>query len=155
MKQDKKFSKELEKYKKQAEKYLAGWQRTQADFENFKKAQIKFAADFKKLAERNLILKLLPILDNFNLALKHLPKDSGKNEWIQGILQINDQLGELLKESNVGEIAVKKGDKFNPEFHEAVRVVKGKKKDAITKVLQKGYIFNDKLLRPTKVEVEN
>lgn len=144
---------QVEKFKKQSDEYLNGWKRAQADFENFKKNQTKLMTDFKKFTEENLILKLLPISDNFNLALKHAPKDFNKSEWVQGILQIKNQLEELLKESGIQEIVVKKGDKFNPEFNQAIRAVKGKEKDIIIKVLQKGYTLNDKLLRPTKVEV--
>lgn len=152
-KDSQKLKKELKNLKRQAEEYLAGWKRAQADFENFKKTQEKVFTDFKNFTRKDLILQLLPILDSFNLALKHIPKDLTKNEWTQGILQIKNQLGELFKANGVQEIIVKKGDKFNPELHEAVRAVKGKQKDIIVKILQKGYTFNDKLLRPTRVEV--
>jgi len=145
--------KQLEVLKRQAEEYLNGWKRAQADFENYKKAQEKVMVDFKKFTQEDLILKLLPILDSFNLALKYVPKDFSKNEWMQGILQIKNQLEELLKVNNVREIFVKKGDKFNPELHEAVKVIKGNGKNTAVKVLQKGYTFNGKLLRPAKVEV--
>ncbi len=149
----KKPQKDLEKFKKQSEEHLNGWKRTQADFENYKKEEIKRTGELKEYIQKDFILQILPILDNFDLALKHTPKDLAENEWVKGTIQIKNQLGELLKQNAVSEITTKKGDKFNPELHEAVRAVKGKEKDVIMKVLQKGYLFNEKLLRPTKVEV--
>lgn len=152
-KQMQRLQKQVEKIKKQSEEHLNGWKRAQADFENYKKEEIKRIGKFKEYIQRDFILQILPILDNFDLALKHTPKDLAENEWVKGIIQIKNQLGELLKQNGVLQILTKKGDEFNPELHEAVRAVKSKEKDVIVKVLQKGYLFNEKLLRPTKVEV--
>lgn len=146
----KKTPKDLEKLKKQAEEYLAGWQRARADLINYKKRQEKEAIEFKKYVRQEMILELLPILDSFQLALEQAPKDS---QWIKGIFQIKNQLEDLLKNRGVEEIKAM-GEKFNPELHEAIEKVEGKGKEGqVVEEVQKGYLLNGRVIRPSKVKV--
>jgi len=89
---------DFEKCKKQAEEYLAGWKRAKADLINYKKRQEEVVQEFIKFASQDLILELLPMLDNFRLAAKHLPKELENSEWVKGVFQIKNQLENLLKE---------------------------------------------------------
>lgn len=145
--------KELEDCQKQRDEYLAGWQRSKADFINHKKEEIERIGDIMKYAEEEMVLKMIPILDNFNLVENNLSKEEKENSNIKGILQIKYQIQELLKNSGVEEINTNE-EKFNPNFHEAVETVESEKESGIIlEELQKGYLMNGKLIRPSKVKV--
>lgn len=148
------LKKELEKYKKQSEEYLNGWQRTKADFENYKKRQAKIFGELDQMANQNLILEILPILDAFKSAGQHLPKELKNSEWTEGILQIKNQLESLLKEKGLEEIN-SVGEIFNPNLHEVVekKEMKDKKENEIIEEIQKGYLLNKQVIRAAKVKI--
>ena len=150
----KESKKELEKYKKQAEEYLNGWQRTKADFENYKKRQAKLFGELEQMANQNLILKILPTLDAFKSAGQHLPKELKNSEWAKGVLQIKNQLESLLNEKGLEEIK-SVGEIFNPNLHEAVekKEMKDKKENEIVEEIQKGYLLNKQVIRTAKVKI--
>ena len=68
----------------------------------------------------DVIEQILPVVDNFEASLAHVPEESKENKWVEGIVYIKKQLEDVLKNNDIEEIAVKAGDKFNPEIHEAV-----------------------------------
>ncbi len=107
--------------KNELENSLDNWKRTQADFENYKKDQVKAMEEFRKFARLNLVMQILPVLDNFNASLEHVPEDQKDNGWVIGINYIKKQLEDILKNNGLEEIEVRIGDKFNPEFHEAIK----------------------------------
>lgn len=152
--EEKDLKKELEKYKKQSEEYLNGWQRTKADFENYKKRQAKIFSELDQMANQNLILEILPILDAFKSAGQHLPEELKNSEWAKGILQIKSQLESLLKENGLEGIK-SVGEIFNPNLHEAVEKVelKNKKENEIIEEIQKGYLLNKQRIRTAKVKI--
>ena len=117
--------------------------------ENYKKDQAKGREEFAKFAKMDVILQILPVLDNFDASLSHVPEKEKDSAWVAGITHIQRQIEDVLKNNNVEEIEVKIGDKFNPEIHEAV-AGKGEK---VKKVLQKGYRLNGRVLRAARVEV--
>lgn len=137
---------------KETEKYLDSWKRCQADFENYKKERVKGREEFLKFAKMDVILQILPVLDNFEASLSHVPEKEEDSSWVAGITHIKRQIGDVLRNSGVLEIAVKIGDKFNPEIHEAVGG--DGKKQTIKKVVQKGYWINGRVMRAVKVEVD-
>lgn len=154
----KNVNKELDKLKKQSEEYLNGWKRAQADYQNLKKQIASQQIDFVKFANENLILELIPVLDNFESAYNALPKDLEKNTWAQGIKFIKKQLEDVLAKNNVKPVNCLNKE-FNPKFHEAVNFSKEKDKEKkekliICKELCKGYELNGKIIRPAKVEVK-
>jgi molecular chaperone GrpE len=144
----------LEKCEKQKEEYLAGWQRARADFLNYKKEEMERISGLVLYAHEEMILKILPILDNFSLVEKKLPSDLKNNSNMEGVLQIKNQFQELLKNYGVEEMKVL-GEKFNPNFHEAVEEVeiKDKEKGIIVEEIQKGYLIQGKVLRAARVKV--
>ena len=146
--------KELEKYKKQAEEYLNGWQRTKADFENYKKRQAKIFNELEQMASQNLILEILPILDAFKSAGRHLPEELKNSEWAKGVLQIKNQLENLLQENGLEEIK-SIGEIFDPNLHEVIEKVKmkNKKENEIIEEIQKGYLLNKQIIRTAKVKI--
>ncbi len=150
----KRKSKEIKELKKKAEEHLAGWKRAQADYQNLKKRLASDQNNYIKSANEELLLQILPVLDNFQSAYDALPKELTDNSWVKGIKYIKAQLEDVLKKNNIEEIKAL-NEKFNPEFHEAINQQKNKsKKIMIKKVNLKGYLLNNKVIRPSKVEVK-
>ena len=144
----------LKNCQKEREEFLAGWQRARADFLNYKKEEAERIKGILKYANEDLILKILPILDDFEKAEKETPDNLKNNEYFKGVLQIKDRLKDFLKGQGVKEIE-SLDKKFDPNFHEVIEEVevKDKKSGTIIEETQKGYILEDKLLRPAKVRV--
>jgi molecular chaperone GrpE len=148
------LKKELEKCQKEKADFLAGWQRARADFLNYKKEEIERIEEILKYANEELILKFLPILDNFYLVEKKIPENLKKEENVKGILQLKNQFLDFLKKQGVQELKTI-GKKFDPNFHEATEMVEAKNVESgiILEETQKGYLLHGKVLRPAKVKV--
>jgi molecular chaperone GrpE len=143
----------LAEVKEKAEANLAGWQRAQADFINYKKRAEQEKQDLSKFANSVLILNLLPVLDDFERAFSSIPPKVGKMSWLDGIKLIERKLWAVLQAQGVSPIKAL-GEPFDPQFHEAVRQDKGKEGIVIEEV-QKGYMLEDRVIRPTMVVVGN
>jgi molecular chaperone GrpE len=143
----------LAEVKAKAEANLAGWQRAQADFINYKKRSEQEKQDLSKFANSVLILNLLPVLDDFERAFSSLPPKMGKLSWLDGIKLIERKLWAVLQSQGLSPIKAL-GEPFDPAFHEAVRRDKGKEGIIIEEV-QKGYMLEDRVIRPTMVVVGN
>ena len=143
---------EITEIKKQRDEYLAGWQRARADFLNYKKEEIERFKEIINFAGEEMILKVLPLLDNLYLAEKHLPDDLKDNEYVKGLLQIKTQFLDFLKSQGIEAIEAL-GKKFDPQFHEVVKETELKDKESgmVIEEVQKGYLINQRLLRTTKV----
>lgn len=156
MKKETNTKKEIETIKElesRIAELTAGWQRTQADFNNFRKQSGEERIKLSQNANANLIYELLPILDNFQLAAKHIPADISENNWVQGIRQIEKQLEYSLSSDGLERIEAI-GQEFNPMLHEAVEEVSSDKpENEIVEEVLAGYKFNGEILRPAKVKV--
>ena len=154
MPEDAELKKKLEDCQKKAEEYLAGWQRARADFLNYKKEELERMGELVKYANLEMILNILPILDNFEKAGQELSAEQKKDKIFQGFLQIKAQLQDFLKSQSVQEIKAL-GEEFDPNLHEAVEQLetKDKESETIIEEVQKGYTINGQLLRPSKVKV--
>jgi len=144
----------LEECERLKEEYLAGWQRERADFLNYKKGELERIGEIIKYGDLGLILKILPIADNFELAEKNLPENLKTDENVKGILQTKNQILDFLKNQGVEEIK-SVGEKFDPNFHEVIEEVEVKDKESgiVIEEIQKGYKINGRLLRPAKVKI--
>jgi molecular chaperone GrpE len=144
-------TKELEKKSKE---YLEGWKKERADFLNYKKEEMERIGALIKYANEEWILKILPVLDNFDLALKKIPQELQKDENVKGLLQISQQIKEFLKLQGVEEIKAV-GEKFDPNFMEAVgeEKVEGREAGVVIEETQKGYLMCGRVLRPAKVKI--
>jgi molecular chaperone GrpE len=131
---------------------LAGWQRAQADYQNLKRESDRLRVESIQLANKNLIETLIPVFDNFALALKHLPTELTDNTWAQGIVFIHRQLQDILLAEGV-EIIDPLGQEFNPHIHEAVD--SEGEGSSIVEVLQVGYTLHGKLIRSARVKVSS
>ena len=128
--------------------------RVQADFDNYRKRVEQERLEIKKSANADLILSLLPVLDNFKRAAEHAPTD---DQWSTGIKAIERQFEEILNQQGLSIIEVKPGDTVNPNHHEIVSQEKTQKYEqgSIVQVVAPGYVLNAKILRPAKVVVAN
>jgi len=148
-KEIKKLKEELKEAKKLREDYLAGWKRERADFLNFKKVESERIEKYINITKDELILDFLPVLDNIYLAEKELPKECN---WTKGFLGIKAQIENFLKRQGVQEIDCL-NKKFDPHFHEAIEELKDEKPGMVVEVIQKGYMLNNKVIRPAKVKI--
>jgi len=122
--------------------------RVQADFDNYRRRNRREAEEAGRRAVRELICNILPVLDNLERAISLMPDDSGKD----GVVMIYRQLMEVLGCAGLSDIGALGAD-FDPNFHQAVAEDAAGQKGKVTLVLQKGYLFDDKLLRPAMVHV--
>ncbi len=144
------------KTKKQLEQEIgeltADLQRIQADFANYKRRGEEDIARNRMRGKKQMVLALLPVIDNLERALSHQPKELKKNEWAQGIYNVGTQLSKSLGELGVYRIDTK-NQEFNPEFMEAVSVEGEGHKEIVAEELQAGYIMNEEVIRPSMVKV--
>ncbi len=151
---------ELEKCQRERDEYLAGWKRAKADFLNYQKDEKRRLEEFLKFVQAGLIEDLLPVLDSFDLALRQAQGEATSvqgtpsDNQLRGFLLIKLQLDDILKKRGLEPIK-SVGEKFNPEFHEAILTIEDKTKesDTIIEEIQKGYLLNGQVLRPAKVKI--
>ena len=126
-------------------------QRMQADFENYKKRLDKENNVFKKYATQDFILKLLPVLDSFELALRNA--DAEKDKFVRGIEMIYAQFFSVLESEGLKPINAV-GKKFDTYYHEALLQEKSdNEEDIVLEELQKGYVINERVIRFAKVKI--
>lgn len=136
-----------------AEANLAGWQRAQADFINYKRRSEQEKEESVNFANSLLMLNLLPILDDLERAFTSIPTRLAKLSWVDGVKLIERKLRAILEAQGLSPIKAL-GEPFDPNLHEATRQDKGKEGMVIGEV-QKGYKFRDRVIRPSKVVVGN
>lgn len=132
-------------------------QRAVSDMENLRRITEKEKKDYVRYANMELIKKILPTIDEFEksiVAIEKLELDDNKKNIVDGIKMIYTNLLTVLKNEGLLEIKCK-GEKFNPYFHEALttEVDESLDENTIIEELQKGYMFNDMVIRPAMVKV--
>ena len=132
---------------------LAGWQRAQADFANFKRRSEQEREEFTQFVNASLLLELLPIMDDLERALEHVPAKLSSAAWVDGIKLIYRKFSAVLEAQGLTQIEAL-GQPFDPNLHEAVRQEKGRE-GIIIEEIRKGYQLHDKVVRPTMVVVGN
>lgn len=129
--------------------------RVTADFANFKKRTAKEQVQWIDIGQAQVLNKILPIIDDFDRAIAQARQQKNKEveAWLEGFELIYKAFYKLLEASQVTE--VKTDQEFNPELHEALLSVESDEHDSgtIVQVMQKGFMFKDKVLRPAKVSV--
>lgn len=138
---------------KEKDKFL----RLFAEFENFKKRTSKERMELFKTAGQDVIVSMLPILDDFDRALKEISK-SDDNELFKGVELISNKFRETLKNKGLAEMEVSEGDAFDAEIHDAVTQIPApnkKLKGKIIDVIEKGFKLGDRIIRHPKVVVGN
>ncbi|WP_350292387.1 nucleotide exchange factor GrpE [uncultured Croceitalea sp.] len=138
---------------KEKDKFL----RLFAEFENFKKRTSKERIDLFKTAGQDVIVSLLPVMDDFDRALKEISKSEDK-ELFKGVELISNKFRETLKNKGLEEVETKQGDVFDAEIHDAVTQIPApekKLKGKIIDVIEKGFKLGDRIIRHPKVVVGN
>jgi len=127
-----------------------GLQRLQAEFENYKKRVEKEKFAFIQFANEELIVRILPIIDSFELALQNT---NSHEEFVKGVKLIYTQLFSMLESLGVKKINAQ-GSRFDPYKHEVLTQEKSDKEEGtIIEELQKGYLLGDKVIRHAKVKI--
>jgi len=153
LEEDSSLNHKLERAEAQAGEYLESLQRERASFQNFKK---RVEAERSAQAERvrgDVLLKLLPVLDDFYRATDAVPVEQ-RDGWYQGVLMIQRKLERFLEDQGVTEMQAL-GARFDPSYHEAVGVdtTSDAAPETITDVVQRGYLQHGRVLRPAMVRV--
>ncbi|MBK8137734.1 MAG: nucleotide exchange factor GrpE [Chloroflexi bacterium] len=136
------------------EEYKDGWQRERADFANYKRRAEREQSEARNRGSHDAIMKMVPIIDDFERALNLIPDDLKGSSWISGIELLVGKFGKLLTDFQV-EIHDPTGQPFDPTKHEAIGLEEkeGVPSGHVTSTLQKGYISGDRVLRPALVRV--
>jgi len=145
---------ELEAAKAQAAEYLDGWQRTQAEFANYRKRQEAEFMERVRLNNAVLIARILPVLDDLERAVQTLPPGLQSLTWVEGIFLIKRKLEVILEAEGLKPIETA-GKFFDPLYHEAVTYedVPGYEDGQIIGEVQRGYTLGDRVIRPALVRV--
>ncbi len=144
---------QLEQAELRAEEYLDSLKRERASFQNYRKRVEHERVEQQRVATGNVLIKLLPIVDDLHRAMEAIPEDQ-RNEWFEGVALIQRKLERFMQDEGVTEIAAL-GQAFDPNFHEAVGVDSDTEAESgtVTQVLQRGYQHGDRVLRPAMVRV--
>ena len=137
--------------KEEKDKFL----RLFAEFENYKRRTAKERIELFSTASEEVMISLLPILDDFDRASVEIEKDK-ENETLKGVLLIKNKLFDSLKSKGLSLVDVKKGDEFNADDHEAVTQIPAPSKDMVGKIIdiiEKGYKLGEKVIRYPKVVI--
>ncbi|MCJ7666011.1 MAG: nucleotide exchange factor GrpE [Actinobacteria bacterium] len=146
--------KELEECKNIEDDYIDRIKRLQADYDNYRKRTIKEHLEHIKRANKDLISKLIPVIDNFEMALDAGQKIKKDDDFYRGIKMIHDKLIEMLQKENVTVIEPI-GEEFDPKICEAAvtEAVEDEEEGKVLEVLRKGYMIDDFVIRPAVVKV--
>ncbi|MDF1496935.1 MAG: nucleotide exchange factor GrpE [Patescibacteria group bacterium] len=141
--------------------YLAGWKRAVADYENLKRQTAEDKINFSRYAHEQMLLDILPAIDQFETALNHIPDTAEIPElqkkqidnWLIGIKAVNSLWEQMFQ--NIGLVKINTDGEFDPNLHNAVSQESDpdKPKGAILKTIQSGWMLKDTVLRPAKVVV--
>jgi molecular chaperone GrpE len=145
------LKKSLQEEKTKAEEYLANWQRSQADFINYKRRSDKEKEELGEYARAAIVQCVLPILDDFERAISAVPDEAVDANWVEGVRMIERKLRTILESEGLSCIEAI-GEPFDPYQHEAVRQESGEEGVVLDEV-QKGYKFKDKVIRASQVVV--
>lgn len=130
-------------------------QRTRADFENYRKRMDAEKVAAREAGQSAAILKLLPVIDNIERAITHMPKELADDAWAQSVAGLVKHLEKSLEGLNLRRIEATPGAIFNPELHEAIQFdeeAEGEQ-EVIAQELQAGYTLNGQSIRPSMVKV--
>ncbi len=144
---------EPEDEKAKAERYLRNWQRAEADLINYRRRCQQEKEEIGVSAREGVLLSVLPALDDMERALAAIPPEYASSAWVNGVKLVERKLRSILETQGMTTIDAV-GKEFDPRMHEAVRQAKGKEGTVVGE-MEKGYMFRNRVLRPSKVVVGN
>lgn len=145
---------EIDSLRAESEERLDKHRRTLAEFANYRKRQDRERELQRTRVIMDVLQKILPILDDFELAIRDIPAEGHDSGWVDGILLIERKLREMLREFEVTPIEAV-GDEFDPNYHSALFQEESDEYPAgiVMEELRKGYLVSDRVLRPSLVKV--
>jgi len=126
--------------------------RLQAEFENYKKRTAKEKEALAAIGSASTILKLLPVLDEMEVAMAAMTHDESAKSMRHGVEMLHRKLLAVLEKEGLAEMRAL-GESFDPYRHEALRTVDGKEEGKVAEVMKKGYLFKGNILRHAMVVV--
>lgn len=142
---------ELTKCQKDRDEYLDGWKRAKAELLNYKKEEAQRFETFLKFANEDLIKNLIRVLDGFDFGLAALEKEGAAQK---GMYLIYSQLKDVLKSYGLEEMPSAVGENFDPAKQEAIAEVESNQPSGIIiEEVEKGYLLNGRVIRPSRVKV--
>ena len=142
---------ELATAKEQAESNFKHWQRTAADFQNYKRRVEQERGESARFASAALVINILPVYDDLDRAVNSVDAHLAGLNWVQGVIAIERKFSLLLEAMGVKELSAA-GEAFDPARHEAVGKQAGAE-GVVLHVVQKGYMLGEKVIRPAMVIV--
>lgn len=129
-------------------------QRERADSENIRRRHDAQIGSLKDLVKANVVRDLLPVIDNFERSLKHVPKELESSDFVKGVQSVVKQFEKTLSDIGVKRIKTV-GEVFDPRYHEAVSMEDGTGTvEIISEELQSGYQLGDEIIRHAMVRVK-
>jgi molecular chaperone GrpE len=145
---------DLKALQQQIEDLTQALQRERADATNIRRRHEEEVVNLRTHLKANIVRDLLPVIDNFERALKHVPKDLEDNDYIKGVQGVVKQFEKTLADIGVERIKTV-GEHFDPHLHEAVSMEEGKgKHEIVSEELQAGYSLGEDVLRHAIVRVK-
>ena len=145
----------IEEEKEEEEPLRIQLMRLQADFDNFRKRQVRERAEWITRANEDLFLELLPVLDHYEMGLKSAEDHQADASVTEGFKMVYTQLMDLLEKFNVTPVEAI-GEPFNPHVHEALtHMPADKPAETVVEQVRRGYMLGDKLLRAAQVVVSS
>ncbi len=135
---------------------LAGWKKALADYQNLQRESDQRLAQLNDFVLSSVVSELLPIFDNYEIALSHVPPEQKKDSWVQGLEHTLKLWQNFLRDHKIERI-VSIGHSFDPNTHEAVGHITDEKQadQVVVQEVQAGYMFQQSVLRPAKVIINN
>ena len=147
---------ELKKSEEKAAEMTDKYQRLMAEFENARKRNAKEQSHMYDVGAKEVLAKLLPVVDNFERGLDSLSEEEREGAFAQGFIKIYQQLITALEEIGVKPMDAV-GKEFNPDFHNAVMHVEDDSvgENIVVEEFEKGYTYRDQVIRHSMVKVAN
>lgn len=145
------LKKQLAESQAKEQEYKDGWQRSVADFANYRKRMERENEQLGKMVAGNTIKKFLAVIDDLERALANRPAE---DSWANGVELVYRKFQNILESENITRIPAE-GQPFNPTFHEAIMQEPSETHESgtVTAVLQQGYMHGERVLRPALVKV--
>lgn len=143
----------LKDLEKKVEELTEALQRERADAINIRRRHEEQLKSLQSVAKAGVVKDLLPVIDNFERALSHVPKDLENNDYVKGVQAVVKQFEKTLQGIGVKRIKTA-GEHFNPHLHEAVSVEGEGGEEIVSEELQAGYMLGDEVIRHAIVKVE-
>ena len=150
------FKKKKDKKDEKIEELTDRVKRQMAEFDNFRKRTEKEKASMYEIGAREIIEKILPVVDNFERGLAAVPEEEKDSPFADGMTKIYKQMMTVFEEMGVKAIDAV-GEEFNPDYHNAVMHVEDEEagENVVVEELQKGYLYRDSVVRHSMVKVAN